>query len=440
MSRFLRLGLLGPCMLCFLFLLSACSTQASMTTLLYSQHAATPSQALVQTSCPATGTGRAAIMPSIHLGSHPAIVYAYSPGNSSMIRRYDTVTHTKTDIVKLTTPNHFAGVKMLRISPDGQWITFQSTLGQQIQAIQMIRIDGQYLQTLYCSPLNHGISTILMSPDQKYLLFTEYKQTLSTYLLRLATGKIQTELVPQKNSGIGYEPVKWLNNSSALMTGAGIGVGGGPGFIRNRMSVYLLRDVTKDVTHQASNLQLVFDTSHYSPCLDFDVTPNNTQFVFSDCTQGSLNGQFATNGPSSIQARAFAGGSSHTLYSTSTLAVINTRIISPTSLFFVVGNTSNTPAGVKNNGLWKINSNGTHPMRFFTLRANEIAVLDLLAYTPWSTISRNGSQYVVQVNSNVNNTLVQTLSFGSLNGGQPTSFASATSDAGEVVLAGWTIF
>ena len=70
------------------------------------------------------------------------------------------------------------------------------------------------------------------------------------------------------------------------------------------------------------------------------------------------------------------------------------------------------------NGLWKMNTNGTGIARLITNQAGQFSGLNNFSQFPWSNVSRNGSMYAVQVTGNQ----IQALQVGSLAGGAPTTF------------------
>ena len=78
-----------------------------------------------------------------------------------------------------------------------------------------------------------------------------------------------------------YIPMKWANNSVYLL-GTVRGSGGVP------HQLALLRDINKDVSQQASNLQIITAASQDNDCQDYDVTPDNQQSV---CSAYTLLGQ-----------------------------------------------------------------------------------------------------------------------------------------------------
>ena len=99
----------------------------------------------ISTSCPAPGTARAAYMPSMALGTHPTIVYIVNESTAGTLKRYDVVTGGKVEIVKLA--NTY--INSAQLSGNGQWLLFVSTQkGASLSKLQLVRMDGQYLQTL----------------------------------------------------------------------------------------------------------------------------------------------------------------------------------------------------------------------------------------------------------------------------------------------------
>src|SRR2546426_6903217 len=103
----------------------------------------------ISTNCLAPGTANAAVMPSIMLGTHPNIVYIVNEGTQAQptfgtLKRYDVVTGGKVEIVKLANTT----ISEAQVSANGQWILFVVFVGGQAK-LQLIRMDGQDLQTLY---------------------------------------------------------------------------------------------------------------------------------------------------------------------------------------------------------------------------------------------------------------------------------------------------
>src|SRR5579859_3500590 len=150
-SSAMLMGLIGTCMI---VLLSACNLQpglnadaislASHTTV-----AQTVPMPPTQTSCPADGSARAAVMRTLSLGKHQNVVYIYNeiPLNTSIafghLKRYDVVTGLKTVIA-----TSGLSISNAQVSTDGQWILFLSQIdargdAKHSAALQLVRMDGQ---------------------------------------------------------------------------------------------------------------------------------------------------------------------------------------------------------------------------------------------------------------------------------------------------------
>src|SRR5579863_847296 len=108
------------------------------------------------TSCPAEFSARAAVMTPFSPGHDQNLVYIYnqpaSGGSSAVshLRRYDVATNQKTDIYSTAA----AQIQQAQVSADGQWVMFlaaaPSSSTSVTAMIQIVRVDGKELQTLYC--------------------------------------------------------------------------------------------------------------------------------------------------------------------------------------------------------------------------------------------------------------------------------------------------
>ena len=207
---------------CLLLLLSACSqlsgngpsSTPTPAQAAPSPTASTPGQAQ---TCPAQATARSALMPPLPTSNHPNLVYVSQQGDTSVLQRYDATTGSRQAILQ-TRPGET--IQRANVSPDGQWILLRSLLQSQV-AIQLIRVDGQQWQTLYCAPAQENIDDALLSPDQHTLVFNQVNQNgLSTlYLLDVATGKLRTELSPLQPNYPGVTGVAEGQRQTTLMSG-----------------------------------------------------------------------------------------------------------------------------------------------------------------------------------------------------------------------------
>ncbi|GAC1350300.1 MAG: hypothetical protein NVSMB27_31480 [Ktedonobacteraceae bacterium] len=394
-------------------------------------------------------------MPPGTVENHAAIVYLSQKDAGSALLRYDVTTGLVQTILQT---NGNGAIQAASVSPDGQWILLVSHLQDQ-SAIQVIRVDGQQLQTLYCAPAQEGIDAALLSPNQHSLVFNQVSADDSIsilYFLDMTTGKLQTELSPlhanypgsvfeqpqttgvsllssfssqnttsaglesnQFNPGpskhyLFYIPMQWANNSVYLL-----GTVGGSSGAPHRLA--LLRDIRKDVTQQQSNLLSITGVSQENDCQDYHVMPDHQQFV---CSSYILIGPIS---PSTITLQAITGGARHLVYSDPTGGRIVARAISNSTLIFMHEGRNSPPA------LWKINSDGSGLTRLMAAQTTDTLLgFAYASYLPWSITSHDSMFYAINVANLVSNT--QSLVFGSLNGGTPKTL---TSSAGSLWLVGW---
>ena len=381
----------------------------------------------LSTSCPAPGTARAAYMPSMTLGSHPSVVYIVNegtPGHPTFgtLKRYDTVTGNKVEIVKMANTAMFSA----QVSANGQWLLFVSQTSNQVK-LQLIRMDGQDLQTLYCGPGNpqENILSVQWSTNSKYVVFLQLLQSgTAINVLNMSTGALQADLTLP--TGATFSPRTWLDNTRVYLTYEPTD--------SPPTSVYLL-DTSKGANQNYHNLPLVFDSSANPYCWDFDSSYDALQLYTSACTatQSGGPGHVTYSGPSSIAVHPATGGTGTTIDFRSDLAFTSVRAVTSNTLFYLVGNTT---GNTSQNGLWKVGADGSNPILLAGNSGNTDAQLNQYSQFPWSNVSRDGSQYVLAlVHSNQSHT-TYTLEYGSLNGGTPFVFAAITDV--QLSVVGWT--
>lgn len=403
--------------------------------------ATTVSMPPTQTSCPLPPTsGRAAVMRPMASGSHPNVVYIFNQGSTAAgsgfaeLKRYDVVTGSKTVIV------HLPGVIITdaQVSNDGQWVLFNS-LTPTDSEIQMVRMDGMELQTLLCV-LPTTLHSIQWSPDHSMIVYSAQSISFleNVYLLNMATGVVQPEIVQNNTASMGFEARSWLDNTRVYLVGVPNPTTPSP--VR---SLYLLN--TKQGPNQPiSNLQQVISPTQPQYCWSFDSDYNTTKLVTSQCTVTFPAGSTKSGiqqGPSMINAQAITGGSSQNFYNSQNLAVAEVCLIGSTSLLLTVENHNYGSAISVNssqNGLWKMNTDGTGLKRLTTVPENQESNLNRFSQYPWSNISTDGTLYAVQVTDLESMTPKTRLFFGSVSGGNPTYFAFANTNEGTVEVAGWT--
>jgi len=377
-------------------------------------------------------------MRPLALGSHPSIAYIFNEGtvdNASFaeLKRYDVTTGSKTVIVHLPQTN----ITEAQVSADGQWLLFVSNdlVGSKLQ---LVRLDGQGLQTLFCPSdiVNH----VQWSPDQKLVMFSAVTITGRSvpFLLTLSTGAVQRELL-LPDTGFGFEARTWVDNTRVYL----VSLPAGPGGAEN---LYIL-DTKQGAQQQVSNLTLVGQGSQPQSCWDFDSDYEATRLVTSSCTVSFPPGSTdrgIQQGPSSITIQSITGGSAHTTFPTPTLAITQVRLLGyKSSKLLLLMENQNFGASISvdtsQNGLWKMNTDGSGLTRLTTEGANTTSNFNQFTQYPWSNVSVDGSLYALQVTDIQSKNPITNLVFGSLDGGPTTTFAFANVNAGTVEVAGWTM-
>jgi hypothetical protein len=352
-------------------------------------------------------------MAPLALGTHQTIIYSLNEGPSDApikgtLMRYDTETGRKTAFFSVTN----AHVDQTQVSADGQWVLFSTPVSNRT-AIELVRMDGQALQTLYCSA--DGIGALQWSPDQKYLAFREGR---NVSLLTVDTGAYQLELPSSAPQGIPqwYIPRTWLDNTR----------------------LYLYR---QSVETPPLNLFLLdVDTAKVQPvlpssvCGDFDSSIDGTQ-LFTTTSPCALP---MTGGPSKITIQPATGGETQTIYSAPTYEITALRVASRTSLLFVIKNVPGVgKVDFSQNGLWKVNIDGTGLTRLTSDTADQTTLFNPFTQFIWSTVSRDKAFYAGERRSGSPPLYEYALEVGSLSGGTPTVFAPPTEET-QLALVGWT--
>ncbi|HEX9134574.1 MAG TPA: hypothetical protein VF844_19975, partial [Ktedonobacteraceae bacterium] len=340
-----------------------------------------------------------------------------------------------------TTIVHLAGVIITeaQVSNDGQWILFNSDTGNDSE-IQLVRMDGQGLQTLLCV-LPTTLHSIQWSPDHSMIVYSA--QAVSglenVLLLNMATGVVQPEIVQVNSASMGFEARTWLDNTRVYLVGVP-----NPATPSPQRSLYIL-DTKKGTNQPISNLLQVISPTQPQYCWSFDSDYNTTKLVTSQCTvtfpAGSNSEIGIQQGPSSISTHAITGALSQNIYNSQNLAVAQVRLLgySSTNLLLTVENHNYSSAinvDSSHNGLWKMNTDGTGLTRLTTVNENQESNLNRFSQYPGSNVSRDGALYAVQVSDLESKTPKTTLYFGPVSGGNQTAIANT--NEGTVEVAGWT--
>jgi hypothetical protein len=375
-----------------------------------------------QTSCPTAGTARAAVLPTLALGNTQRVIYFYNVNGASStayLRSYNTATAQKTNILIFQNSQITEG----QLSWNGQWIMFTRILGRDQSALQIVRLDGQGLQTLYCSSGsnangNRALYSFEWSPDQRWVAFTEigtdYHPTMK--MLDMQTGQLFISLTGSPNA----TPRAWLDNThlyvESLLYGSDQLSGG----------VYVL-DTTVDHTQTLSTLPKVADTVAGSS--DFDSTATNSGLFVSRHQGNSQIGSGNTVvGPSTITVRPVLGGAEQTILNTP-LAISSVRAVTAHTLLLTVASTLDK----SQNGIWRVSPDGKDLIKLAGTTGEQTPTFNSNSQYPASTMSSDGHfSFEVRYPDGAKGLLIS-----SLVGDPPKTFAEAY-PKDNLSLIGWT--
>ncbi len=398
-----------------------------------------------QTSCPAAQTARAAVMRPLALGTHANLVYIYNevPKNTSTafgrLRRYDMTTRQKTELVT-------SGIEILQaqVSNDGQWVLFLSRPdprgGSSVVMLQLVRMDGQGLQTLLCLPYNMAGGGPLGAPsisvqwsvDQRSILISyaalgSTNQASSTItLLNVSTGALKTLFHDQNDQLYVYNVVTWLDNTRAYIVKQGLE---GP---TPPETVFLLDTSTATAARPGLVTILTSPTRFSDNSLDSSF--DGTQLYSSYCLEAAS--PFRTN----IQVGAATGGARHSIFQEEPADCVQVvRAVKANMLLLLVVVSNGTGGSTQ---VWTMSLPGNSMRTLTTLTSalpgasSQSYALNQNSQFPWSNVSRDGGIYALQeVNSSAH---TQSIVIASLSGGNPTSIATTNPGNSSLSLAGWT--
>ena len=408
-----------------LFLISACGTtplsppvnfQQASTVPILSSTAAT---SLLTPSCP----GHPAIMPPLPTVSHPNIIYLSEQGGlqtgmkDAQLIRYDIITRSKTILLSLVQSGE--EISDAQLSTDGQWILFLAgSFSENQTRLQLIRTDGQMLQTLFCAPANE-ISNIRWSPDSQRVAFA-----VSAPSVHISTIEV-LELKTAQQEGFmanNYRPYAWLDNTRLYVIKP---LGNLP---TSQQNLSLL-DTSQGHAQKAVSFTPI--TSANELCGAFEKSTDSTQLFTSSCTPVEGNGCRgpATRGPSTLSVEPATGGSRRNIYRSQDQAIIALHPINSQTLLLYIENTS---GNLSQNGLWKINADGSSLTRLTTMVGQQCSDLEYPAFHP--QIVSSGQYYALRTTNFTS--LNQSLLVGSLNGNAPATFEMKDTREGVLILVG----
>jgi hypothetical protein len=413
-----------------------------------------------QTDCPAISSTnpfgtRAAVMRPLALGQHNNLVYVYNevPTNTTIayghLERYDVATGARTTIVT-------SGVRIqeAQVSTDGQWIMFLTipdARGDRLHAalLQLVRMDGQGLQTLYCFPsLNYGYTStpstagslpvaylpisFQWSADQRHvLLSSEAGGNISRIdMLDITTGAMRGELLIS-DSLFSYRAMTWLDNSRAYVLTVNRQ---GPA---QPVTLYLL-DTAATTNPTSPSWVVVLKHAVRFSDLAMDSSYDGRTLFVSYCLQA------ASPFDSTVSSEPATGGTQQTIYHQApTTCLENMRAISSTNLLLLVETaTVNMSDQEQHIGLLATNgSGGLHLLNTLPGGNSYTYTLNNWTQLPWSNVSRDGALYSLNAYKVLSSNPYQvqtTTYYGSLSGGNVVTVAT-TNGLSNVEVAGWTL-
>lgn len=351
---------------------------------------------------------------------------------TSFLKRYDVTSGAKTVIASLP----HSSIVGATISPDGQWIMFETytdvhPLSGQEPApyeyntvLQLVRIDGQDLQTLYCgagAPLalrfpTGYIEAASWSPNQKLILFNQFSlvqgsATELVYLLDLTSGNLQPEV-----EGYPLSPSTWLDNTRASL------IAQGDGMTPTKPGLLIL-DTSRGPHQQGTSLQTLLKTGL---CQSYALNADATQLFVGRCTFNN----YTNSGPGTISVEPATGGTPQTIFTSQQLAVYGLVVISRTTLLLRVYGTPNT----SQNGWWEVHTDGSGLTRLQVI--NSFLTQFGPTVVPLPVMASDGNTYALSLE--VDTSYTQNLVVGTLQGGAPKTFATTSRTNGDVEVVGWT--
>jgi hypothetical protein len=375
------------------------------------------------TSCPPAGTARALVTAHLASGSHNNLVYIVNefaaggnpPPVAGTLKRLDVTDGVKTVIVGIA----HASIENAQISADGQWVLF-TTLTTAQTKLQVVRMDGRGLQTLYCVP-GVGLGIPQWSSDQKHVIFSSYGPGGETvFLLTMASGALQSELrVPDSSGQPGVMVHTWLDNSHVYLSNIQ--------FDQPSDRIYIL-NINNGSNQNVQSLPALVNKTYG----DFDSSYDGHQLYvdYGYCGQGGCAP------PSSITVEPAGGGAQTTIFHDAHYDVVTVRAVTPATLLVLIRNDAAFGTSDRShNGLWKMKPDGSGLTRLTSDAPHAGSSLNAATQFPWSNLSRDQRLYALQTISDAH---IFTLVYGSLSGGTPTVFASL-GDGTAMQIAGWTL-
>lgn len=411
--------LLLMCFCCML--LSGCGENVEHSTT-SNAHTPTPAATKAKTTsatlpadCPAAGSFRSVQLPSDMGPAQPAVFYLTFWGgvqsglNPLDLKRYDLTTG------KTSTMTSFAGTvvgarPVIQLSPNKHWLLVTS-YSRDVSRVQLMNTGGTRIHTIACYPSNNnGLESADWLPDGQQIALTslqsDQQQKVYTYVIKvlnLATGKVRTVLAGN------YYPYTWLDDHRLIVEktdGANDATLAFFLFDTNKGSIRKPGDLTRIVTLPAWGNFAYGDVAASSDSSQLFISS------FAQTTTNPANCQGAVSkGPGTLYSYTINGGATHTIYSSKSLAILKVQPVDARTLLIYI---ENTGGDLSQNGLWKINTDGTGLTRLTTAHDSECNDLNHQILLP-QIVSNSQSYALEQVDAREN----PSIEVGSLSGGAP---------------------
>lgn len=403
----------------------------------------------VQTSCPDANTARPAVMPALSLGQQQVLLYRRETvtGNNEALTYHNSLIsyNVDTGIEKTILDLPGAMIRTTQLSADGQWIA----LGIQksgVSMIQLVRIDGSYLQTLYCPRSATGgsvdLRNVSWSPDQHLLIYNAMWHTgnggpaeNNLYLLNLTQGT--STMLFKAGSGCGYyQARKWLSNKGVYLFFKDCAISS------RTEDLALLPDVTLDPAQLQGTLQPVnfIPDLRSSLIISCDLSPDKTQWMYS--SSASHGQQQLPKDVTQILLQPVDGSAPEQIYNNVDLPVKDVQYSSASTVLFTTNaaTVDQNNAPVDHYSLWTMQPDGSSKTQILQAPENAALSLGLPLSPQWSTLSHDGHHYaILQTMSGEHIQHPTVLLLGALSGGSATTVASTeVGDRTDLYIMGWT--
>jgi hypothetical protein len=285
-------------------------------------------------------------------------------------------------------------------------------------------VDGQGLQTLYCTTSNHGNLLAEWSPDQQSIaIFNDTTDNATSnpneirtvQLVSTTTGQVQNIFTSTLTvqSAIGFN--SWADNTHIYMYGIEAGA---------RQNIYLL-DVTKGSNQHERNLTTIVK----GPFNDLASDQSKLYVDYNGCDQ------YSCSPPSTVIAMPMAGGASQTIWQSKQYTVTQACPLNDHQLLVSIANIQQHPGppDTSHNGIWIMNGAGSLAQRLTTTNLSPGSISR--CSIPGAHGSRDGALYALAIHTQPASS--GQLIFGKLDGSTPTSFVTDGNGLFADVV-GWT--